>query len=218
MVTWRQGACLPYGEGVTFWALAEIVKAHAGILETDDRQTVESKLDAVLPQGEDREWFRQRLRALLGLEAPQAGREENFTAWLRFLEEIAVSGPTVLVLEDLHWADEALLAFLEYFASHVAEVPLFLLATTRPELFETHPSFAASGRVNRVVLEPLSEKETDTLVASLLDELAEEVRATIARHSEGNPFYAEESARLVRDTVRGGQTEGRRPWPLRCRP
>ena len=207
LVTWRQGACLPYGEGVTFWVLAEIVKAHAGILETDDRQTVEARLDAVLPQGEDREWFRQRLRALLGMEAPQAGREENFTAWLRFLEEIAASGPTVVVLEDLHSADEALLAFLEYFASHVAEVPLFLLATTRPELFETHPTFAASGRVNRVVLAPLSENETETLVASLLEELAGEVRATIARHSEGNPFYAEESARLVRDTVRGDQTE-----------
>ena len=199
VVTWRQGRCLPYGEGVTFWALSEIVKAHAGILETDDRDTLEAKLDAVLPEGEDREWFRQRLRALLGLEAPTASRDENFAAWLRFLEELAVTNPTVLVFEDLHWADEALLAFLEYFASHVAEVPLLLLATARPELFETHPSFAGVGRVNRVVLEPLTEQETATLVASLVEELAMDVRATIARHAEGNPFYAEESVRLLRD-------------------
>ena len=205
MVTWRQGRCLPYGEGVTFWALSEIVKAHAGILETDDRGTVEARLEAVLPEGDDREWFRQRLRALLGLEAATAEREENFTAWLRFLEEMAARGPTVLVLEDLHWANEALLGFLEYFASHVAGVPLLLVATARPELFEKHPSFAAVGRFNRVVLEPLTERETETLVTCLLEELAEDVRATIARHAEGNPFYAEESARLVRDTVRGGQ-------------
>jgi class 3 adenylate cyclase/tetratricopeptide (TPR) repeat protein len=208
MVTWRQGRCLPYGEGVTFWTLAEVVKAHAGILETDTRAVVEAKLDAVLPEGEDRDWFRQRLRALLGLEAAKAEREENFTAWLRFLEEVAARGPTVLVFEDLHWADDALLAFLEYFASHVAEVPLLLIATARPELFETHPSFAAASRVNRVVLEPLTERETETLVASLVDELAKDVRATIARQAEGNPFYAEESARLVRDTVASRSSGG----------
>jgi len=206
VVIWRQGACLPYGEGVTFWALAEILKAHAGILETDDGEKVDAKLDAVLPEGEDREWFRQRLRALLGLEAATAEREENFTAWLRFLEDVASRGPTVLVIEDLHWGDDALLTFVEYFASHVADVPLFLLATARPELFETHPSFAATGRVNRVVLEPLSSSETESLVDSLLEEITADVRSTIARHAEGNPFYAEESARLVRDTVGAGRS------------
>ena len=79
---------------------------------------VEAKLEAVLPEGPDRQWFRQRLRALLGLEAPEASREENFAAWLRFLEELAAAEPTVLVFEDLHWADEALLAFLEHLAAH----------------------------------------------------------------------------------------------------
>jgi class 3 adenylate cyclase/tetratricopeptide (TPR) repeat protein len=201
LVTWRQGGCLPYGEGVTFWALAEVVKAHAGILDTDDGETVATKLEDILPEGEDRPWFRQRLRALLGLEAAQAEREENFTAWLRFLEEIAARGPTVLVVEDLHWGDDALLAFVEYFAGNVTDVPLMLVATARPELFERQPAFGATGRINRVVLEPLSDGETETLVASLLDEIGAEVRQTIARQSEGNPFYAEESARLVRDTV-----------------
>jgi class 3 adenylate cyclase/tetratricopeptide (TPR) repeat protein len=205
LITWRQGGCLPYGEGVTFWALAEIVKAHAGILDTDDGETAETKLDDVLPEGEDRPWFRQRLRALLGLETAPADRQENFTAWLRFLEEIAARGPTVLVVEDLHWGDDALLAFVEYFAGNVTDVPLMLVATARPELFERQPAFAAAGRINRIVLEPLSGKETETLVSSLLDEITAEVRQTIARQSEGNPFYAEESARLVRDTVGGGK-------------
>ena len=123
MTTWRQGYCPPFGEDITFWALAEIVKGHAGILDTDDVATVEAKLEAVLPAGPDREWFRQRLRALLGLAAPEASREENFAAWLRFFEDVAAAEPTVLVFEDLHWADEALLAFLEYLSTHAGLRP-----------------------------------------------------------------------------------------------
>jgi class 3 adenylate cyclase len=201
LVTWRQGHCLPYGEGVTFWALAEIVKAHAGILETDAREAVESKLEAVLPEGEDRPWFRERLRALLGLEAASADRDENFTAWLRFLEDLASRHVTVLVIEDLHWADDALLAFVEHVATHVADVPLFLVATARPELFERHPAFASSSRVNRLAVQRLSTGETERLVDSLLRETADGVRDTIVRHSEGNPFYAEESARVMADRI-----------------
>jgi len=202
LVTWRQGRCLPYGEGVTFWALAEIVKAHAGILENDDRETVEAKVEEVLPEGEDRPWFRQRLRALLGLEAAKAEREENFTAWLRFVEEIASRNPTVLVLEDLHWADEALLDFLEFFALHVTHVPLMIVTTARSELFERHPSFGGTVRINRIALEPLSQDETEALIASVLDDVAADLRASIARQAQGNPFYAEESARLVRDRAK----------------
>ena len=96
---------------------------------------------------------------------------------------------------------------MEYFAGNVTDVPLVLLTTARAELFERQPAFGATGRINRVVLEPLSEKETETLVASLLEEIADEVRRTIVRQSEGNPFYAEESARLARDTLRAGGGE-----------
>jgi class 3 adenylate cyclase/tetratricopeptide (TPR) repeat protein len=199
LVRWRQGRCLPFGEGVTFWALAEIVKAHAGILESDDAESVEEKLEAILPSGEDRPWFRQRLRALLGLEAAKAEREENFTAWLRFLEDLAAEQPAVLILEDLHWADEALLDFLEFFALHVSRVPLMIVGTARPELFERHPSFAAAVRINRISLEPLSDDETERLVDSVLDELATDLRSSLAKQAQGNPFYAEEAARLVKD-------------------
>jgi class 3 adenylate cyclase/tetratricopeptide (TPR) repeat protein len=204
LVTWRQGRCLPYGAGVTFWALADIVKGHAGILESDDRETIEAKLEEMLPDGEDRPWFRQRLRALLGLEAAKAEREENFTAWLRFLEDVATRNPTVLILEDLHWADEPLLDFLEFFALHVGRVPLTIVGTARPELFETHPSFATTVRINRIALDPLSNDETEELVASVVDELAADLRVSLARQAQGNPFFAEESALLVRDSPEGG--------------
>ena len=172
MITWRQGRCPPYGEGVTFWALAEIVKAHAGILETDDSRGREAKLDAVVPDGPDRAWMGNRLRALLGLEAPPATRDENFTAWLRFIEELALAAPIVLVFEDLHWADEALLAFIEHLATHADAVPLLVIGTARPELFEQHPAFAAgSTHVNRISLDPLTPEETQRLVAGLVGDV-----------------------------------------------
>jgi predicted ATPase len=99
LITWRQGRCLPYGQGITFWALGEILKAHAGILESDAADLVTAKLESVLPEGSERPWFRERLLPLLGIEAGTAAeREEMFTAWRRFLEHIAHEGPTVLVL------------------------------------------------------------------------------------------------------------------------
>ena len=125
LITWRQGRCLPYGEGITFWALGEILKAHAGILESDPPDVATAKLDTVLPEGEERPWFRQRLLPLLGIEATStAEREELFTAWRRFLEHVAEQDPTVLVFEDLHWADDAMLAFLEHLADRAEAVPL----------------------------------------------------------------------------------------------
>src|SRR5215210_5621871 len=90
LVIWRQGRCLPYGEGITFWALSEILKAQTGILESDSPAVASEKLERVLPEGAEREWFRQRLLPLLGIEASStAEREELFTAWRRFLEGIA---------------------------------------------------------------------------------------------------------------------------------
>jgi len=203
MTTWRQGYCSPFGEEITYRALAEIVKGHAGMRDNDPLSTVEAKLGAVLPSGPDREWFRQRLRALLGLEAPEARREENFTAWLRFFEDLAAREPTVLVFEDLHWADEALLAFLEHLATHLAAVPLLVLGTARPELFERAPGFASGGAVNRITVGPLSPAETQRLVAGLVgepDDRAEAVHRVVDR-CEGNPFYAEQSVRLLSDTA-----------------
>ena len=140
--TWRQGRCLPYGEGITFWALGEILKAHTGILESDPPRVAEEKLDAVLPEGEERAWFRQRLLPLLGIEAASgAEREELFTAWRRFLEGVAEERPTVLVFEDLHWADEAMLAFLEHLAD---------LAEGRPAADRLHGPAGAVRAVSRL--------------------------------------------------------------------
>ena len=216
LVRWRQGRCLPYGDAVTFWALGEIVKAEAGILETDSPEEAASKIDAAVPPAHpDAPWLRQRLRPLVGLEAPEAAKEENFAAWRAFLESLAEERPSVFVFEDLHWADDALLAFLEHLADYAEGVPMLLVATARPELFEKAPSFAQSARnATRVNLSPLSEQETAQLIANLLEQavLPAGVQQAILERSGGNPLYAEEFVRLLKD--RGILTKHGPTWSI----
>ena len=200
---WRQGRCLPYGEGITYWALGEILKAHAGILESDATSVAQAKLERILPDGEARAWFRQRLLPLLGIDASSsAEREELFTAWRRFLEHIAARGPAVLVFEDLHWADESMLAFLEHLIGRAHGVPLLVVVTTRPELFERYPDHTAGlPNTTRINLTPLSEDETARLVSSLLGTTAVPagLQRPILDRAGGNPLYAEEFVRLLKD-------------------
>ena len=203
LVRWRQGRCLPYGEGITFWALGEIVKAEAGILESDPPQAAATKIDAMIPEdAPEAPWLRARLRPLAGLAAPAAAREENFAAWRAFAELLAEDRPSVLVFEDLHWADAALLEFLEQLAGSAGDVPLLLVATTRPELFERAPGWAASARnLAKVSLRPLTVAETGRLIGNLLSTsvLPAEVQQVIVDRSGGNPLYAEQFVRLIQD-------------------
>jgi class 3 adenylate cyclase len=202
LVRWRQGRCLPYGEGITFWALGEIVKAEAGILESDSAEVSTAKLDGAVPQGEpERQWLLQRLLPLIGVEATApAERQELFTAWRRFLEALAAGRPTVLVFDDLHWADEALLAFLEYLGEWSEGVPLLIVCVARPELYERSVGWGAGVRNAHVInLPPLSDQETAQLVAQLMANaaLGADVERSIVERAGGNPLYAEEFVRLL---------------------
>ena len=203
VVRWRQGRCLPYGEGITFWALGEIVKAHAGIYESDSPEVATTKLEAVLPESEDRPWLRARLLPLLGIDAGEAAaQEELFIAWRRFLEGIAERHPTVLVVEDIHWADGAMLAFLEHLADWAQGVPLLIVCTARPELYETQPTWGAGLRNGTTIsLSPLSDADTARLVSALLEQtlLPAETQQLLLERAGGNPLYAEEFVRMLRD-------------------
>jgi class 3 adenylate cyclase/tetratricopeptide (TPR) repeat protein len=202
LVTWRQGRCLPYGEGIAFWALGEIVKAECGILESDSPQDAEAKLERALPEDPDRAWLKARLAPLVGAPAEPAAQEESFTAWRRFLESFSVQGPTVLVFEDLHWADDALLSFLEHLADWAEGVPLLVLCTARPELYEQHPTFGAIAKnAQRINLAPLTDEETARLLASLLEQtvLPAGTQRALLERAGGNPLYAEEFVRLLSD-------------------
>jgi class 3 adenylate cyclase len=211
LVRWRQGRCLPYGEGITFWALGEIVKSHAGVYESDPPEAAAAKLEQVLPRVDERDWLRARLLPLLGIDSGQsASREESFSAWRRFVESVASNGPAVIVVEDLHWADPALLDFLSYLAEWTTGVPLLLLCTARPELFEAHTTWGAGTRNSHTInLAPLSEMETSELVQGLLEQkVSDQVRLTILERSGGNPLYAEEFVRLVGDRGLGEPGDG----------
>jgi class 3 adenylate cyclase len=204
LTRWRQGRCLPYGEGITFWALGEIVKAEAGILESDSAEVAATKLDAaVSPEETERQWLLQRLGPLVGVEAESpAERQELFAAWRRFLEGLAAARPSVLVFEDLHWADEALLEFLEHLAEWSQGVPLLVLCTARPELYERRPGWAAGQRnAHTINLPPLSDQETAELVSYLITTtvLSPELEQAVLERAGGNPLYAEEFVRLLAD-------------------
>jgi class 3 adenylate cyclase len=203
LIRWRQGRCLPYGEGITFWALGEIVKSEAAILESDPAHVAAAKLDAaVSPEEAERQWLLQRLSPLVGVEAPPAERQELFTAWRRYLEALAGARPTVLVFEDLHWADEALLAFLEYLVEWSQGVPLLVVCAARPELYERRPGWGAGLRnAHTINLSPLSDRETAELVSHLLTTavLSPGLEQEVLERAGGNPLYAEEFVRLLAD-------------------
>ncbi|CAN5315745.1 hypothetical protein BH20ACT13_BH20ACT13_02280 [soil metagenome] len=211
LITWRHGRCLPYGEGIAFWALGDVVKAEAGILESDDQEVAASKLDEAVarlfPDESDRAWFGSRLAPLVGTggEGAAVGREEAFTAWRRFLEAMAAQRPCVLVVEDLHWADAALLEFLEHLLDWSMPVPLLLLCTARPELFERRSSWGGGRRnATTISLSPLSAAEAGRLLQVLLDRtlLPAETQEVLLERAGGNPLYAEQFARML--VERGG--------------
>ncbi len=207
LVCWRQGQCLPYGDGVSFWALAEIVKSETGILESDPHEVAAAKLtDSVrgLLPPEDADWVERDLRPLVGL-AEGASRDSArvdaaFPAWQRFLEALAERGPCVLVVEDLHWADEGLLNFLDDFAAGCAGLPLLLVTTARPELLVRRPQWGG-GKTNATTLSipPLSEQDTARIVHALLAKpaLSATQQRQLLDRAGGNPLYAEEFARML---------------------
>jgi class 3 adenylate cyclase len=208
LTSWRHGRCLPYGEGVTFWALGEMVKAQAGILEDDDDAEAERKLRAAV----DDPWIESHLRPLVGLSGAADGgadrRDEAFTAWRRFFEGLADERPLVLVFEDIHWADENLLDFLDHLIEWATGVPLLVVCTARPELLARRAGWGG-GKSNAltVSLSPLSDEETTRLLGELLERsvLPAGTQAQLLSRAGGNPLYAEEFARAVREHGRTDQ-------------
>jgi class 3 adenylate cyclase len=208
VVLWRQGRSLPYGDGVTFWALSEMVKAQAGILETDGQQAAEEKLDAavaaLIADPGDAQWIRGHLRPLAGvstaLEPASDRREEAFTAWRRFFEALSEQNPLVLVFEDLHWADDNLLDFVEHLVDWAGGVPMLVVCNTRPELFERRPGWAGSTRnAVKLSLAPLSDDETSQLLSSLSERpvMPLETQQALLARAGGNPLYAEQYVRML---------------------
>jgi class 3 adenylate cyclase/tetratricopeptide (TPR) repeat protein len=190
----RTGRCLSYGQGTAYWALAEVLREHLGILESDSTETALSRL------GE-----RRILGLTLGLDVgagihPLSARDQLYSAWVEFLEELARDQPLVLLVEDIHWAEEPLLDLLERIVDD-ARGPLLVLTTARPELVDARPGWGARRRyADTIPLEPLPPETAGLMLSDLLAKtLPAELAATVVARAEGNPFFVEELVATLMD-------------------
>ena len=198
VVLWHQGRCLSYGEGLAYWALAEMIRPRLGIVEEEDPDQARRKLTAALrrhvPDERERRLVEPRLAHLLGLEERTApDRADLFSGWRLFLERLASSEPVVLVFEDLQWADSGLLDFIEYMLEWSRDYPIFVLTLGRPELRGMRPEWPA------LTLEPLSDEAMSELLAGLVPGLESDLAARIVERAEGVPLYAVETVRMLLD-------------------
>ncbi|HEX5039493.1 MAG TPA: AAA family ATPase, partial [Candidatus Limnocylindria bacterium] len=200
-VRWHRGRSPSYGEGITFWALGEMVRRRAGLTEEDDddatRQAIEKTLDEFVSDAGERERIGPALLTLLGLEeAPPGGREALFPAWRTFFERVAETGTTVLVFEDLHWADAGLLDFIDHLLEWSRGLPIMVVSLARPELFDRRPDWAANRRhLTALALDPLADDAMRDLLAGLVPGLPADAEAAIIGRAEGMPLYAVETVR-----------------------
>jgi class 3 adenylate cyclase/tetratricopeptide (TPR) repeat protein len=226
------GRCLPYGDGITYWPLAEILKSHAGILDSDPSELAVEKVrkagrDLLTAEvSADPARATAALAYTIGLEDPGVSfadldpkvvRAEVHAAWRSFFTALALDAPVVAIVEDIHWADPALLDLLEELADRVLG-PVLLLAPSRPDLTATRPTWGGGRRnTSSVALDPLTAEEANELVSLLLsvDDLPPSVHDRILERVEGNPFYLEEVIRglidaglIVREADRWRATEG----------
>jgi class 3 adenylate cyclase/tetratricopeptide (TPR) repeat protein len=208
LVTWRQGRSLPYGNGVTFWALSEMVKAQAGILDNDTTDQAGERLSkavsVLIVDPSEASRIESHLRPLVGLasgaEVGGERRDERFAAWTRFFEAVAEQGTTVLVFEDLHWGDEELLDLVDHLAEWTSDVPLLMVGTARPELLDRRPDWGGGKRnATTLSLSPLSDPEIRMLIDSVLrdSDVSTETPGALLARAGGNPLYAEQFARML---------------------
>ncbi len=200
-VWFHDGRSPAYGEGISFWALGEMVRRRAGLIETDDEPTTRAKITATvaehIPDEDERRWIEPALLALLGFESG-IGSDELFGAWRTFFERLAASAPVVLIFEDFHFADSGLLDFVDHVMEWSRNVPIYIVTLARPELLEKRPTWGAGKRnFHSIYLEPLSGAAMHELLTGLVPGLPEAaVRAIVAR-ADGIPLYAVETVRML---------------------
>src|SRR3954468_6445814 len=201
------GRALPYGEGVTYWPLAEMVKAAAGITDDDPMETAKQKLIECCGDEAIAELLGLASGVMDGVEG-ERGAPEIAWAAREFADELADVQPLVMVFEDIHWAEEPLLELIDHLAQWVRERALLILCLARPELLDVRPGWGGGGiRSTAIELEPLAREESEELAAALLaqHEISEHVTSKLLEKTEGNPLFVEETIRmLLEQGVEGG--------------
>jgi class 3 adenylate cyclase/predicted ATPase len=212
-VWWHRGRCLSYGEGVAFWALAEIVRQRLGIAEEDPADTAAAKLaaglDRFVSDPGERGYIGARLGRLLGVAIAGDGgepmaREELFAGWRLFFERLAAQQPVVLLVEDAQYADAGLLDFLDHLIDWTRDLPVYVLVFARPELDHARPGFGTGRNRSALTLAPLDPASMDQLADALVPGMPAAARAAITAQAQGNPLFAVETIRALidRDIVR----------------
>ncbi|MGH2680785.1 MAG: adenylate/guanylate cyclase domain-containing protein [Actinomycetota bacterium] len=202
---WLEGRCLSYGEGITFWPVAEIVKQATGLADADQVPAAARKIVDALPGVEEAELVAARIGQLLGLFGGPPAPEETFWAIRRFVEAQARWQPLILVLEDIHWAEPTFLAAIEHIVERSQGAPILVLCLARNELLDAHPAWAEpKEHTALVVLDPLGSEDTSVLVDNLLGagEIPAAIRDRIVDQAEGFPLYAEEIVSAMLDEGR----------------
>ncbi len=201
-VWFHDGRSPAYGEGISFWALGEMVRERCHLLETDDAPTTRAKVSETLithlPDPDERRWIEPALLALLGIEPSTTGSEQLFAAWRTFFERMAATAPVVLIFEDFHFADAGLIDFVDHLLEWSRMLPIFVVTLSRPELLDRRPDWGAGKRnFTSLYLEPLTEAAMRELLAGLVPGLpATAANAVIAR-ADGIPLYAVETVRML---------------------
>jgi tetratricopeptide (TPR) repeat protein len=203
-VTVLEGRCLPYGEGITYWPVREIVAQAARIQDDDLPETARERIATLKRDvAADGDLLADMLAQLVGLAPPTAPAEEISWAVRKLLEALAARRPLVVVLDDIHWAEPTLLDLIDHVADLARDAPMLLLCVARPELLDRRPGWGG-GKLNAttIQLQPLDEQESGLLVENLLGpraRLQEDVLARIVGSSEGNPLFVEEMLSMLID-------------------
>ena len=207
-IWWHRGRCLSYGEGVAFWALAEIIRQRLGIAEEDPAEVAAGKLtagvDGFVPDPAERAYVGVRLGRLLGVAFGGDGgaalsREELFAGWRLFFERLAAVQPVVLLIEDAQYADSGLLDFLDHLIDWSRDLPVYVLVFARPELGQARPGFGTGRNRITLTLDPLDPASMDELVDALVPGMPPTARAAISGQAQGVPLFAVETVRSLID-------------------
>jgi class 3 adenylate cyclase len=201
-VTVARGRCLPYGEGITYWPVVEILTGAAGIDERDRPEHVRTKIAMLLHDAPQAELIAERLAQFLGVSGATAAPEETHWAVRKLLEAMASRRPLIAVFDDLQWAEPALLDLLEHVADWSRDASILLLCLARPELLDARPAWGG-GKLNATsfLLEPLTEAESEELISNLLDrtELPAKIGGSLIESAEGNPLFVEQLVGMMID-------------------
>jgi predicted ATPase/class 3 adenylate cyclase len=205
------GRCLPYGEGITFWPVVEIVKRAAGLGPALSAAEGRRRIASIVADDPEAEAIVDRLGGLLGLWSGPSGTDEIFWAVRRLLQALTRTRPVVVLFDDVHWGEQTFLDLVDYIADWARDAPILLVCLARAELLEERPAWAG-GKMNAtsLLLEPLAGEACGTLIENLLDlAVADEVKEQIFRAAEGNPLFVEELLAMLIDEGAVRREDGR---------